>query len=155
MCRRKNYTHRVLIFLISVFFLLTHHAKIDFAMSSDQHFQEEKAKFDIQFKLYNGKTLPQLIPSVEGKITENEELLESTKFLFISALNKSNHTAFLTIDIYSANNKQLGLRHKLTLPPGHVNPQRSFELVDLGATLMETKDEDAILDYKIADVWYK
>ena len=108
--------------------------------------------FDIQLKLYNGKTLSQLIPSVEGDVTSNQELLSLTKYLYIQALYKRPGVAFLTMDIKSPNNPQLNVTDlKLSLD---ANVKR-HEVRCLMTPLMQTSDEDAKLEYKIKDVWFK
>ena len=123
-------------------------------MDMREEFLNEKfrEKFDVQFVLYNGVTLPQLIPSLDGKMIGDAEFLSLTKYLFISILNNEDKTAFVTLDIKSPNNPQLSvLNYKHSASPG----ERVYELLYLSAPAMKTRDEEAVFEYEIKDVLFK
>ena len=114
--------------------------------------QRFKEKFDIQITLYNGVTLPQLIPSVEGKITEHEDILKGIKYFYVSALYKGIGVAYLTVDITSSNNSSLGISDQHLRLRGGI---RNHLLLCAGTPVMWTDEANANLDYQIKDILVK
>lgn len=115
-----------------------------------------RENFEIKLSLYDGHTLPNLIPTLSGRISSNQEMLGYVKYIFFEGFNKTDKAAFLTLDIFSPNNPQLWIHnYKISIPPGTTTALRVHALIYLDTVLMVTKDEDAQLDYKIKSVSWK
>ena len=112
-----------------------------------------KDKFEFQFTLYNGDTISKLIPSLKNDITNNSDFLRHTKYLHVAGVYKGDAmAAYLTIDIYSPNNKQLMLTsYKLRLDKG----VKFHEVICLCKPAMATEDPEVQLNYEIKEVMFK
>lgn len=122
------------------------------SIASELRTRELKEKFDIQFTLYNGETLSQLIPSVTGKIAQNEHVSKDMKYIYISALYKGVGVTFLTIDIVSPNNPSLAIYNQHLELNGII---RQHVLLCANMPVMHTDEKDVILDYKIKSILTK